>query len=115
MFLALKASDAALKIAISSTPDAIACSSPLMLGTSTGPPPDSGQDFGRISHLRNPSWRYEGAGFDHGQAGIGQPVDQLDLYSRRDDNLLVLKPVARTDFDNFDPVRQGHVMPPGNR
>ena len=36
MFFALKASDAAPKIAISSTPDAIACSSPLVLGTSTG-------------------------------------------------------------------------------
>jgi hypothetical protein len=36
MFFALKASEAAPKIATSSTPDAIACSSPLVLGTSTG-------------------------------------------------------------------------------
>jgi len=55
-----------------------------------------------VAHLRHPLRRDERRCLDDAQAGIGQPLDQFDLGRGRNDQLLVLQPVARADLDDFD-------------
>ena len=66
---------------------------------------DALQHLGVIGHLRHPLRRHESRGLDRLQAGVGQPLDQLELHRRGYFARLVLQPVTRTDLHDFDEIR----------
>src|SRR5690606_36234527 len=75
-----------------------------------GAPLDAAHDFSAVGHLRNPLRRNERGCLDIGEAGVGEPVDKLDLDLGGDELLFVLKAVARGYLDDLDFIRGGHVV-----
>ncbi len=69
-------------------------------------PPDARHDVGGVRHLRHPFPGDEGRGLDRRKSGGRQRVDQRDLGIGRNQRLLVLQAVARTDFDEPDRRRE---------
>jgi hypothetical protein len=65
---------------------------------------DAGGNLRGIRELRHPFRADEGGDLDDGRSGGGQPIDQLDLVGGRHECLLVLQPVAGTNFHHRDPA-----------
>ena len=70
------------------------------------PARDTGEDLGGIRHLRHPLRAHEGGHLDRRVAGVRQSVDQRDLVRRRHEGRFVLQPIAWTDLDDGDPLRE---------
>ena len=62
----------------------------------------AGQHRGGIGHLRHPFRADEAGDLDVRQAGLLQPLHQLDLVGGGHRLRLVLQAVARTDLDQGD-------------
>ena len=93
-----------MKIANSWAPVAIAASAPRAFGTGAerrmaGMTPHTPQNGLMFRHLRNPFRRNEGCHLDSRETGCSEIVDEADLVLGRDQALLVLESVPRTDFD----------------
>ena len=58
---------------------------------------DTGHDFGRVAQIRHRLGRHERCGFDLGDTGCGQQVDQLDLALGGNEIRFDLQAVARDD------------------
>src|SRR5882757_9467131 len=54
-----------------------------------------------LSYLWYPLWTDKTACLDYPRTCAAQPVNEPYFDIRRDDCLLILKPVPRTHFDNF--------------
>ena len=63
---------------------------------------DALQHLGVVGHLRDPLRRDERRRLDRRQAGVREPLDQLDLHRGRHLARLVLQAVARADLDDAD-------------
>lgn len=60
-----------------------------------------------LTYLWHPFRRHKGSGLDGRQAGLGQPLNQLNLGLERDHLLLVLQAVAGANLDNLNAVVEG--------
>ena len=64
----------------------------------------AGNHIFRIGHLRHAFWMNEARDLKPARAVTKHALAQLELALRRDDVRFVLKPVARTDFDQFNRI-----------
>ena len=61
-------------------------------------PLEASHDLSRVCHLRHPFGRDEGSRFNSSQAGLDEPIDELELHARVHDCGFILQTVARPDF-----------------
>ncbi|GAB3909799.1 hypothetical protein GCM10029964_112120 [Kibdelosporangium lantanae] len=67
---------------------------------------EAGEQLGRVGQLGHPLRVDETRRFEHPEAGVGEPVEELQLHADVHDRLLVLQPVARADLPDGDFARE---------